>query len=121
MLHDAVLDERIRKVGLEGMLVSYESVVMTRIHRRVLEDMVPRALQVYDLPDLVAALAPRAVWIVNATDPLRRPVGSSQVQGQYARASQAFKLAGAASALRLRDRRPDDSMARTYPEMMGNP
>jgi hypothetical protein len=103
------------------MLVSYESVVMTRIHRRVLEDMVPSALQAYDLPDLVAALAPREVWIVNATDPLRRPVGSSQVQGQYARAAQAFKLAGAASALRLRDRRPDEGMAKTYPEMMGNP
>jgi cephalosporin-C deacetylase-like acetyl esterase len=121
MLYAAVLDERLRKVGLEGMLVSYESVVLTRIHRGVLEDMVPRALQVYDLPDLVAALAPREVWLVNATDPLRHQVGSSRVKGQYARASQAFKLAGAESALRLRDRRPDESMAKTYPEMMGNP
>jgi cephalosporin-C deacetylase-like acetyl esterase len=121
MLYAAVLDERLRKVGLEGMLVSYESVVLTRIHRGVLEDMVPRALQVYDLPDLVAALAPREVWLVNATDPLRHQVGSSRVKGQYARASQAFKLAGAESALRLRDRRPDESMAKTYPEIMGNP
>jgi len=48
-------------------------------------------------------------------------VGSSRVKGQYTRASQAFKLAGAESALHFRDRRPDEGMAKTYREMMANP
>ena len=43
---------------LDGMLVSYESVVSSRVHRRILEGVSPGMLKYYDLQDLVAALAP---------------------------------------------------------------
>ena len=58
LLYAAVLDGKIRRVMLDGMLVSYESVVSSRVHRRILEGVSPGMLKYYDLQDLVAALAP---------------------------------------------------------------
>src|SRR5262249_33939355 len=51
LLHAAVLDRRIQKLALEGMLVSYESVVASKIHRGVFEMVIPGVLKSYDLPD----------------------------------------------------------------------
>jgi cephalosporin-C deacetylase-like acetyl esterase len=70
LLYAAVGDERIRKLALEGMLASYELVATRRIHRNVYESIIPGALKSYDLADLVAAIAPRPVWIANSVDPL---------------------------------------------------
>ncbi len=61
LLYASVLDGRIRRVVLDGMLVSYESVVNSKVHRRILEGVAPGMLKSYDLQDLVAALAPRNV------------------------------------------------------------
>ena len=58
LLYAAVLDGKIRRVMLDGMLVSYESVVSSRVHRRIREGVSPGMLKYYDLQDLVAALAP---------------------------------------------------------------
>jgi cephalosporin-C deacetylase-like acetyl esterase len=69
-LYAAALDNRIRRVALEEMLVSYESVTSHRIHRQVFEQVVPGALKHYDLPDLVASLASRGVLITSTVDAL---------------------------------------------------
>src|SRR5260370_34128295 len=71
---------------LDGMLVSYESVVNSRVHRHVLEGVAPGMLKFYDLQDLVAALAPRDVWIVVATDPLGHELPASEGNTEYGRA-----------------------------------
>ena len=83
VLHAAALDERIRKVGLEGMLVSYRSVVDCKIHYQVFEQVVPGVLENYDLPGLVLSLAPRPVTIVDARDPLGQTVPLDEVQRLY--------------------------------------
>jgi len=70
MLYAAVLDQRLRRVALDGMLASYESVTNERIHRDVFEQVVQGALKYFDLPELIAALAPRPVTVVNSVDPL---------------------------------------------------
>ena len=71
LLHAAVLDARLKKVVLEDMLWSYRAIVDNRVHQQVFENVVPSVLRSYDLPDLVAALAPREVWVVNATDAMQ--------------------------------------------------
>ncbi|MCL4394372.1 MAG: acetylxylan esterase, partial [Chloroflexi bacterium] len=73
MLYAAVLDSRIQRVALEGMLASYESVIDRRIHRQVFEQIVVGALRHYDLPDMIACLAPRRVSVISTVDPLGRP------------------------------------------------
>ena len=70
MLYAAMLDARLRRLALEGMLISYDWVVKHKIHRQIFEQVVPSALKYFDLPDLVGSLAPRPVWMVNAADAL---------------------------------------------------
>ena len=86
LLYASVLDSRIRRVVLAGMLVSYELVVNSRVHRHVLEGVAPGMLKSYDLQDLVAALAPRDVWIVSGKDPLGHELPASEVRKEYQRA-----------------------------------
>jgi hypothetical protein len=116
-LYAAVLDRRIRKLALEGMLSSYESVVKNKVHRQVFESVVPRALKFYDLPDLVATLAPREVWVVSGTDPMGHELPASEINKEYGRAVDAFRQAGAEKAIHIRDRRPGEDVATMYHEL----
>jgi len=83
-LHAALFDQRISQVALEEMLVSYRAVVDRRIHRNVLENIAVGALRDYDLPDLVAALAPRPVRVVNPVDPLGKRLWPRDAKRAYA-------------------------------------
>lgn len=118
LLHAAALDERIRKVALEGMLVSYESVVKNRIHRDVFESVVQGALKRYDLPDLVASLAPRAVWVVNAADPLGNRIGTAETRKAYVRSLDAFRARGAANAIQIAERKDEQALRTVYRELL---
>jgi cephalosporin-C deacetylase-like acetyl esterase len=101
MLYAAVLDARIRRVALEGMLVSYVWVVEHRIHRQVFEELAPSALQYFDFPDLAGALAPRELWIVNAVNGLGHSVAAAEIRDTYRSASRAFAAAGAEQRIHL--------------------
>jgi hypothetical protein len=116
-LYAAVLDPRIRRVALEGMLVSYTSVVEHRVHRQIFEQVVPSALKYFDLPGLVGSLAPRPVWIVNPVDGLGRPVSVAEVQKDYSSAVQAFQTAGT-PVLHLTERRPSDPLLAVYSDLI---
>lgn len=110
-LYAAAFDERIRQVALEDMLVSYRAVVEQRIHRDVLENVVVGALRDYDLPDVVAALAPRHVRLINPVDPLGNRLWPEKARAAYESAARVFAAAGAADALQVRRRGVyDDSM-----------
>src|SRR5437773_2478513 len=116
LLYASVLDGRIRRVVLDGMLVSYESVVNSKVHRRILEGVAPGMLKSYDLQDLVAALAPRNVWIVSGTDPMGHELANSEVKVAYRRALEAFSQQGAAQAIHIKDRRPGQDNTTFYGE-----
>lgn len=83
LLHAAFLDPRIRRVALDGMLSSYSTVVNQRVNRGVFEQVVRGVLKVYDLPDLVASLAPRPVHITDLVDAVGAPVPLADAQAQY--------------------------------------
>lgn len=72
-LYATALDDRIASAKLEGMLMTYESVIRRRIHRRVLEQVVVGALRHYDIPDLIRFASPRSVKVVSMIDPLGNP------------------------------------------------
>ena len=80
MLHLAALDGRINRLALESGLVSYESVVRNNIHMNVFENVVPKALKTYDLPDLIVAVAPRPVWLIDPVNPMGRLLPVNEVQ-----------------------------------------
>jgi cephalosporin-C deacetylase-like acetyl esterase len=117
-LFAALLDTRIKKLALEGMLVSYQSAVHHKIHRGLFEDVIVGVLKSFDLPDLVATMSPRPVWIVNGTDPLGHRVDQGELQKQYATAQKSFKLAGAEGSLKISPRLTEGSFTETYGEWM---
>lgn len=114
LLHVAVLDQRVKRLALEGMLVSYEAVTAAKIHRGVFESAIPGVLKSYDLPDLVAALAPRAVWVVNAADPLGHKAAAGEIERYYAGVRDTFGRAGVKAQLQLRDRRDNQPVHEIY-------
>jgi cephalosporin-C deacetylase-like acetyl esterase len=121
VLYAAVLDRRIRKVVLEGMLSSYDSVVEDKIHRRVLESVVPGALKFYDLPDLVATLAPRKVSIVSGTDPLGHELPATAIGNEYRRALEAYRQMRMERAIHIRDRNTAEDTTTVYRELIDGP
>jgi hypothetical protein len=113
-LFAALLDTRIKRLALEGMLISYQSAIRHKIHRGLFEDVIVGVLKSFDLPDVVAAMSPRPVWIVNATDPLGHHAEEKDIQTQYAVVQKSFRLAGAEGSLKLSRRPTGVSFADTY-------
>jgi acetyl esterase/lipase len=74
-LHAAALDGRLREVTLQRSIESWMDVVATPLSKQQLQQVVPAALTRYDLPDLVRAIAPRAV---NVNDPVDAKGNSKQ-------------------------------------------
>jgi cephalosporin-C deacetylase-like acetyl esterase len=120
-LYAAVLDRRIRKLILEDMLSSYDSVGENIIHRQVFESVVPGALKFYDLPDLVATLAPRQVSIVSGADPLGHELPANAVQKEYSRAVEAYRQMGVERAIHIRNRMPGEDTTTIYRELTDGP
>ena len=77
----------------------------------------PSALRFYDLPDLVAALAPREVWVVNPVDAAGNVVQSRQAESKYSFAQQAFHVAGQSNRLHFRNR-GTETILQAYPELV---
>jgi cephalosporin-C deacetylase-like acetyl esterase len=71
-LHAAALDPTIAKLKLVGSVTSWVDVVSTPLGKNQLTNVVPFALEYYDLPNLVEAIAPRVVMIVDPVDPTGR-------------------------------------------------
>jgi cephalosporin-C deacetylase-like acetyl esterase len=117
LLYAATLDKRLGKVIFEGMLVSYQTIVNQKIHRQVFEHTVWGALRHYDLPDLIASLAPRAVWVVNSIDALGNRLRMDEVKKRYGQPLTAFRVAGAENAIRIVERRSDENAAMFYRDL----
>src|SRR6185295_11345614 len=66
-LHAAALEPRISTLTLEGLVTSWSLVARTPLTMNQLTNVVPGALRVYDLPDLAAAIAPRALTLKSST------------------------------------------------------
>ncbi|HVZ64385.1 MAG TPA: acetylxylan esterase [Lacunisphaera sp.] len=73
-LHAAVLDNAITEVVIENTLASYRLAVRSGLHRNLSELAIPGVLRVYDTGDLVTALGPRQVVMVNPADAMGRPL-----------------------------------------------
>lgn len=76
LLHAAALNKSIMSVALSGSPVSYRSVVMNQFYNRsFINCSVPGALTAYDLPDLMASLAPRRILIQDPRDHMNQVIG----------------------------------------------
>ena len=83
LLFAAALDGRLHSVEIEGMLVSYNSIIDSRLHRRAFEQVVPGAIRSFDLPDLVAALGPQRVSLRGFVDAMGDPAPTETIRKLY--------------------------------------
>jgi hypothetical protein len=83
MLHAAVSDPRIQKLVIEEALGSYRSVVEAPLHRFMHAAALPEVLRNYDLPDLIAAIAPRSATVINPRDPLGQALSMAAARELY--------------------------------------
>ncbi len=71
LLHAAAFEGEFSKIALIDPLISYRSVVMNEYYKTdLLPPFVPGALTAYDLPDLVAAVAPNKITLINVRNHL---------------------------------------------------
>ena len=81
--------------------MSYRSVLRDPFCYVPLDAIVPGMLESADIPDLVAALAPRAVLLEGVVDGKDRKVGADRAANEFRSASAAYKEAP--SRLTIRD------------------
>jgi dienelactone hydrolase/pimeloyl-ACP methyl ester carboxylesterase len=98
-LHAAVLEPRVKRLTLDGALVSWAAVVRTPVSHDQLTNVVPGALAVYDLPDLAATLAPRPLTIRKPADPIGQPLTRAAASAAYRVVRAVYARAGAEKQL----------------------
>ena len=78
-LHTAALDNRVTRVVIENTLVSYQSALQAGLHKNLSEVVIPGVLRRYDVSDLLIAINPRPVLIVNSASAMGLPVRTQKV------------------------------------------
>ena len=68
LLHAAVLEPRIESVTLERTLLSYRAAINAPLPENLAQNVIPGVVQRYDLDDLMVALAPRPVTLIEPVD-----------------------------------------------------
>jgi cephalosporin-C deacetylase-like acetyl esterase len=84
LLHAAVLDARIHSVTVDHTLTMFRTAFDDPVPRGLAQSVIPGVLQHYDLDDLIAALLPRRVTVMNPTDGEEKPVGAEDFRQQLA-------------------------------------
>jgi cephalosporin-C deacetylase-like acetyl esterase len=79
-LHAAAVDTRITRVIAENSLVSYRTALDAPLHRNLSEITIPGVLRHYDVSDLLEAIAPREVTLLNPVDAIGQPIRFEQVR-----------------------------------------
>ncbi len=113
LLHAAAFDDSIRRVALVEPLLTYQSVVMNRYYILEPGALVGNVLTAYDLPDLEAVLAPRALLIMDPVDQLQKPAGRELVERSLEVVRRAYDLHRAAGNLTVQSAPPGRTLAET--------
>jgi hypothetical protein len=101
VLHAAALDSRIKKVVIENTLASYRMVLDQPLHRNISEIAIPGVLAKYDMGDLLVAVGPRPVTVINPQDATGAVISAEQFRRTTGAASVKVLERGAAAALPL--------------------
>jgi hypothetical protein len=106
VLHAAVLEPRVARVALEDSPVSYRAVIAHSIHKDLPEVLVPGVLRHYDVGDLLLALDPRPVAIVDPRDAVGQPLGADEIARDLGPVLEAERRIDGAARLHVLHRAP---------------
>ena len=100
-LHAATLDGRIGRVAIENSLASYRQIIDQPVHRNVSEVVIPGVLRKYDTGELLEAVYPRPVTIVNPRDALGDAVSEADFRKGLAYVFESDRRLGRPDRIRL--------------------
>jgi hypothetical protein len=95
------LDDRPRSILCDRMLADFRSVVESSDYSVELSWLVPGVLRAFDLPQLVATLAPRPCSLLNAAGPEGETLPESLLRERYKAALDSYSGRGAPDKFRL--------------------
>jgi cephalosporin-C deacetylase-like acetyl esterase len=96
LLHAAAFQSEIRWLVLVASLLDYQCLLNSKLYEVNANSLVAGALTAYDLPDLLASLAPRRAAVLRPRGPLPEPLPAAEVSAVLA-----FAARHAAGNLRL--------------------
>jgi len=120
LLHAAAMDQKIATLILEEGLVSWMSMVEKPYHRQQLDNVVPKALRVYDLPDLAAVMAPRTLVLANMVDAVGHLIQTDELARLYSAAARSYAVLGKGQRLNFLERRQGISFVQTYKDHLAD-
>jgi hypothetical protein len=71
-LHAAAIDGRISKLFLESSLLSYRTALEAGLHKDLSEVVIPGVLTRYDAPQLMQAIFPRPIILINPANAMKQ-------------------------------------------------
>jgi hypothetical protein len=95
-LLSALYEDRVRAVAVHSGLVSYLSILDNRFAYVPQDIIIPGILEMGDLPDVAAMLAPRPLFLEGLVDGRNRSLPEALLQQQLEPLFAAYKKAGAA-------------------------
>ena len=101
VLHAALLDDRVSAVTTRRSLISYKSLALNELYDYHVNVMVPGVIGRYDLSDLVTAIAPRPVRLVETLDHAKTSAEAEAMEAEYGRGRAAYSALGAEGVLYL--------------------
>jgi dienelactone hydrolase len=111
LLHAAALEPSIMRIALLEAPISYLLAVTNRFYQLDPGALVANVLTAYDLPDLAASLAPRALLIANPVDQLQKPARPEVVEKGFEVVRRSYSDRAAAEKLTVRIAIPDQTSA----------
>ncbi len=82
-LYVAALDPRVARVAADNSVASYLDIVRAQEHQGVLDIIIPGVLKDFDLPDLVKAIGPGKIWVINPRSPEGSQAAVDHVAAEY--------------------------------------
>ena len=79
-LHAAAIDRRVGRVLLENSLLSYRTALDAGLHKNLSEILIPGVLTRYDTPQLMQAIFPRPIFLINPANAMGQELRSRFVE-----------------------------------------
>ncbi len=101
-VYAAALEPRVRGAAAIGGLLSYRSVIDDPLYRQPLSSLLPGVIGAYELRDVLSAIAPRKLLIMNPENARREPAPRADALRELDWTRQIYRIAGAPAAFRVR-------------------